>query len=199
MRIPIEERRRALVAAALRVIADRGVGAASTRAITAEAGMSLASFHYAFTSRDELLGMVIDAVIADERAATERILASGGTLTELLRGGFAAYMALLRANPRHEQAMLELTLYALRTHELDGLANKQYGAYESLAGGLLSAAARHTGRRWTVPLADAARLAIALTDGMTTTWLADRDDAGADRLARLAADLLAALSEDAES
>ncbi|GAB3558387.1 TetR/AcrR family transcriptional regulator [Spelaeicoccus albus] len=198
MRIPIDDRRAALVAAALRVIARDGVQAASTRAVTAEAGMSLASFHYAFASRDELLRRVIDTVIADERAATERILATGGTLHELLRGGLAAYLTLLRANPHHEQAMLELTFYALRTPSLRGLAAKQYGSYESLAAGLLGAAARHTGTRWTLPLGDVARLAIALTDGMTTTWLADRNDAGADRLADVAADLLASLAADDE-
>lgn len=197
MRMAVDDRRTALVAAALRVIARGGVQAASTRAITAEAGMALASFHYAFASRDELLGRVIDTVIADERAATERILSGGGTLPELLRGGLAAYLALLQANPHHEQAMLELTFYALRTSGLRSLAAKQYGSYESLAAGLLGAAAHHTGTRWTLPLADVARLAIALTDGMTTTWLADRDDDAAARLAATAADLLGSLAEDA--
>lgn len=196
MRMAIDDRRAALVSAALRVIADGGVGAASTRAITTEAGMSLASFHYAFTSRDELLARVIDTIIASERAATETILTSGGTLPELLRGGLAAYLGLLRANPHHEQAMLELTFYALRTSGLRDLAAKQYASYESLAAGLLSAAARHTGNRWSIPLGDVARLAIALTDGITTTWLADRDDDAAARLAFNAADVLATLAVD---
>ena len=40
---------------ALTVIARDGVHAATTRAIVAEAGMALASFHYAFRSRDELI------------------------------------------------------------------------------------------------------------------------------------------------
>ena len=54
-RIPATERRAALARAALAVIARDGVHAATTRAIVAEAGMSLASFHYAVASRDELL------------------------------------------------------------------------------------------------------------------------------------------------
>src|SRR5699024_6117672 len=55
VRIPVAERRGALLTAAFTVIASRGLAAASTRAIVAEAGMSLASFHYAFDSREELL------------------------------------------------------------------------------------------------------------------------------------------------
>ena len=47
-RTPVDVRRRELIAAALRVVASRGLHEASTRAIVAEAGMSLASFHYAF-------------------------------------------------------------------------------------------------------------------------------------------------------
>lgn len=54
-RIPVEERREALIDAAFRVIGEQGLSRASTRAIVAEAGMSLASFHYAFESRDQLL------------------------------------------------------------------------------------------------------------------------------------------------
>lgn len=55
-RLPVPQRRAALIEAALRVIARDGLAAATTRAIAAEAGMSLASLHYAFTSRDELIG-----------------------------------------------------------------------------------------------------------------------------------------------
>ena len=68
-RIPALERRSSLVDAALRVVAERGVAQATTRAIVAEAGMSLASFHYAFASRDELMAELIRRVVAQEGAA----------------------------------------------------------------------------------------------------------------------------------
>ncbi|MFP3394334.1 TetR family transcriptional regulator, partial [Brevibacillus sp. SIMBA_076] len=60
-RIPVADRRMALVQAALRLIARDGVAAATTRRIVAEAGMPLASFHYVFSSRDELMGELIEA------------------------------------------------------------------------------------------------------------------------------------------
>ncbi|MDN5821519.1 MAG: TetR family transcriptional regulator, partial [Brachybacterium sp.] len=68
-RTPVEERRRALIVAAFRVVASQGLSAASTRAIVAEAGMSLASFHYAFESRDELIDLLITEVLANEEKA----------------------------------------------------------------------------------------------------------------------------------
>ena len=60
-RIPVADRRTALVQAALRVVARDGVAAASTRRIVGEAGMPLASFHYVFESRDELMAQLIEA------------------------------------------------------------------------------------------------------------------------------------------
>ena len=68
-RIPAAERRAALAAAARTVIARDGLAAATTRAIVAEAGMPLASFHYAVASRDELLRDVVELVVADEGTA----------------------------------------------------------------------------------------------------------------------------------
>ena len=44
-RIAVEDRRQALLAAGLRVIARDGMARASTRAIAAEADMPTASFH----------------------------------------------------------------------------------------------------------------------------------------------------------
>ena len=74
-RIPATERRAALADAALIVIARDGVAAATTRAIVAEAGMPLASFHYAVASRDELLRDVVDLVVAGEGDAAATFLA----------------------------------------------------------------------------------------------------------------------------
>jgi DNA-binding transcriptional regulator YbjK len=80
-RISATQRRAALVQAALRVVAARGVQAATTRAIVAEAGMSLASFHYAFESRDELMSELVTSVVAGEERALGPVLSppSGAT------------------------------------------------------------------------------------------------------------------------
>ncbi|MGY1805534.1 TetR/AcrR family transcriptional regulator [Blastococcus sp. SYSU D00922] len=176
-RLPVEERRAALVDAALRVMARDGLAAGTTRAIVAEAGMSLASFHYAFTSRDELLRQLVRGVVGREfEAATAGMTADDG-LAGCLRQAAAGYLDHLEREPGHEQLMLELTLHALRNPALRPLAGEQYRAYAVAAERLLEQASELTGERWARPVPELARLLITIVDGATTTWLVDRDTA----------------------
>src|SRR5215469_1182658 len=50
-----KDRREELTEAAVRVLVRDGVTGATTRAIAAEAGVALATLHYCFSSREELL------------------------------------------------------------------------------------------------------------------------------------------------
>lgn len=196
-RTPVEVRRKALVAAALRVAATQGLHEASTRAIVAEADMSLASFHYAFESRDELIDrLILDVLAVEEKAVIPSDL-EGKTLTELLAEGLMGYIAHLRADPAREQAMLELTQYALRTRR--PLAQDQYAQYTRIASSSLTLAAQQTRSRWVVPLQTVAQLLVALTDGLTLNWLVNRDDESIDDAVHAAARALAALSEPAST
>jgi len=199
-RIPAPERREALVQAALRVVAERGVAAATTRAIVAEAGMSLASFHYAFVSRDELMTELINFVVDRQENALAPLLVPDGstrTLHEAVRAGLEHYFAVLRAYPQREKAMLELTQYALRMPDMQPLARRQYDRYRALAASALAGAAKLTGNRWARPVDEVARQLVALTDGLTMAWLVDRDDDAAAVIMDLAADAIVALAEPA--
>src|SRR5699024_5739978 len=137
-RMSVGDRRSALVAAAFTVIATRGLPAASIRTIVAEAGMSLASFHYAFSSRDELLDTLIADVLEKEERAVLPEQLSGKGLSELLEEGLLGYFDHLRTDPQYEQAMLELTQFALRTRQQ--MAHEQYAQYERIAGASLQLA-----------------------------------------------------------
>jgi TetR/AcrR family transcriptional regulator, regulator of biofilm formation and stress response len=194
-RIPAPERRAALVEAALRVVAQRGISQATTRAIVAEAGMSLASFHYAFDSRDELIDELITTVVAQETEAVLPELIEGSDLGELLEAGLVRYFEHLKADPQHEQAMLELTQYALRSPERNPLALAQYARYVELAERSLELAAEVAEIRWRVPAREVARVLVAFTDGITLTWLVDRDDDAARAFARAAADALSRMAD----
>ncbi|UOE45707.1 TetR/AcrR family transcriptional regulator [Agromyces larvae] len=196
-RIPAAERRAALVEAAIRVVARDGIAHATTRAIVAEAGMSLASFHYAFESRDELIDEVIRTVVAREQQAVVPDRIEGGTLRDLLEAGLFRYLDHLRADPDRELAMLELTHYALRSPDRHPLAAMQYARYAELAAEALGVAAAMTGTRWREPVEQIARTLVAFTDGITTTWLVDRDDDAARRVARAAADALSRMADPA--
>lgn len=192
-RIPVDVRRKALVEAALRVVAARGLREATTRAIVTEAGMSLASFHYAFESRDELIDRLIIDVVANEEKALTPTELGGKTLAALLAEGLKGYLDHLRAEPAREQAMLELTQYALRTRV--ELAQRQYAQYMRIGLVSLELVAEHTGCRWTVPVSTIARILIALTDGLTLNWLVTRDDRGVEAAIEAAAQAVAQLAE----
>ena len=194
-RIPATERRTALIDAAMRVVSRNGIAQATTRAIVAEAGMSLASFHYAFASRDELIDELITTVVERERDAVIPDLVHGQDLREILEAGFLRYLDHLKADPEHEQAMLELTQYALRSPERHPFAVRQYAHYAELAEHSLAIAADHAEVSWNVPVEQVARLLVAFSDGLTLKWLVDRDDAAAQAVARAAADALSRLAE----
>lgn len=193
-RIPAAERRAALARAARTVIARDGLQAATTRAIVAEAGMPLASFHYAVASRDELLRDVVELVVADEGVAAATFLETAGTPREAIKLALTGYLEHVKADPGNEQAMFELTQYALRTPHLADLPAEQYRSYHSLAAGLLEAGASALHIEWSIPVPDLARLLVTLTDGLTLAWLADRDDAAASRAIENAADAIAAFA-----
>jgi len=204
-RIPAADRRNALVRAALRVVADRGVAQATTRAIVAEAGMSLASFHYAFQSRDELMVELIRHVVDEEATAVlpeASIDDANGQderepLRQILRDGLQRYADHVSREPLREKAMLELTQYALRSPELHHLAVAQYERYHALAAEALDSAARRSGSVWLHPVGEVARLLVSLTDGLTIAWLVDRDDAATAKLLDVTADSVAALGRPA--
>ncbi|MCP2322463.1 AcrR family transcriptional regulator [Hamadaea flava] len=194
-RMAVTERRAALIQAALRVIAADGVAAATTRAITAEAGMSLASFHYAFRSRDELIAELIPYVVEHESLAAEQTLAVGHDLRETIQRGLQGFLDLVAADPAREQAMFELSLYALRTEELHEAAKAQYASYYKAAEGIVEAAAQLTGRTWSRPASEIAQIVVTLTDGLTLGWLVHRDRAATQPILDFAADAIAALAD----
>lgn len=193
-RIPADERRELLVRAALRVIAERGVAGATTRAIVAEAGMSLASFHYAFRSHDEMMRELIAHVVGGEATAVFAALRPGTDIRTSLHDGLNAYLDYVIADPGHEQVMQELVQYSMRTPGLEHLAAEQYESYRRAVTELLVEGASAAGARWTRPVAEIARLVVAATDGATLAWLADRDEPAARRTLEFAADSIATLA-----
>lgn len=193
-RLSADERRTALVRAALAVIARDGVHAATTRAIVAEADMALASFHYAYRSRDELIREVITFVVDQQESISRAALRPGHDLRSTVRAGMTAYFDLLREYPEREQAMFELMQYSMRIPELASLPAVQHGSYLTAARALLEAGADLLDIEWTLPIEELSRLLVALTDGLTYAWLADRNDAAAERLIDTIADTIAALA-----
>lgn len=193
-RISSVDRRLQIVRAALRVIAEQGVQGATTRAIVAEAGMSLASFHYAFDSRDEMMEELIAYVVEHQTVAAFSTIRFGSDIRTTVRDGLQAFLETVIADPGNEQVLFELMFFAMRTPSLGGLPSRQWAKYYAAAEELLNAAAVNASISWSRPIDEVARHLVAITDGLTVAWLANRNREAANTVMDIAADSIAALA-----
>ncbi|RKS89954.1 TetR family transcriptional regulator [Microbacterium sp. AG790] len=178
-RLSADQRREELIAAAITVIARDGLAAATTRAIVAEAGMPLGAFHYVFASREELLERVIESVTDEERLAAWLGVDGGGDIRTVLAQGLDAYLRLLETDPSRELALLEVAVHAQR-HNPEA-ARAQWRTYLRAMTASLEHAARLAGVTWNTPVDEVAHSFISALDGLTLTWLGDRDSVAARR------------------
>ena len=103
-----DERRAALLEAAYATIADRGLEGLRTREVAARAGVNIATLHYHFGSKEDL----VVAVIAHVR---ERFVAAGARAGgDGVAGHLAAAGALFRDDPQLGRVLLELVLRGQR-------------------------------------------------------------------------------------
>ena len=119
-RMTFEDRRQALVDAAVRVIARDGLAAATTRAIVGEAGMPQGALFYIFSSRDALITEVITHITEQERLTavlSADMVADDASLHEVLSEAMLGYLRMLEEDPARELALLEVATHAIR-HDL---------------------------------------------------------------------------------
>ncbi|AZZ82718.1 TetR family transcriptional regulator [Gordonia alkanivorans] len=191
MRMPVEERRELLLESAFRVIARRGVDGATTRAICAEAGVTLSTFHYVFATRDELLEALVERGTEKELTAVGAALGEGAQdispgragVVAILQSALSAYIDGVQADPDREQAMISLNQYARQTDGLSDLGAQMYLRYYEAIADALDGVAAATGTAWDRASADLAPLVLAATDGITLSFLNIRDRAICDLIA----------------
>jgi AcrR family transcriptional regulator len=102
------DRRQQLIEAAIRVLQRDGVGHVTTRAIAAEAGAPLASIHYTFGSKDEIVRAAFEQVITDLLAELEAAVTPGAGIVAVANDLCRAVGGLLD-NPRFAIVMADLT------------------------------------------------------------------------------------------
>lgn len=187
-----DERRERLLEAAVELMTREGVAAATTRTVAAEAGMRVSTFHYCFRSREEMVAQVVQRLSASGRLSIGAAIGPGKDLRATMADAAEGFLQHLVAHPGHEQVLFELNHLALRTPGLAHLAQEQYATYHETAAAVLEQVAALTGRAWGVPVPELARLVVTVTDGVTTTWLADRDTEAARATLTTLLDLLLA-------
>ncbi len=123
----VAERREQLIDAAIDVLAREGIGAATTRRITDEAGLALGAFHYAFRNKDDLLEAVIDRISRGvENALQSTIVEPNQSLEEFGAQLTRSYWSFIEQTSDLQLAQYELTVHALRHEDLRPLAQLQY-------------------------------------------------------------------------
>jgi DNA-binding transcriptional regulator YbjK len=158
------ERRDALLRAAAAVVAERGVGGATHRAIAARAGVPLGTTSYFFASIDDLLLEALRLFVADSIERLERATAALHTLDPAK--AIDLFVAGLMAVPQQETvAQFETYLEVARRPELAAETRQVIGAYERLAATALELAGVERP-------AEAARSFVALADGFALARVA---------------------------
>jgi AcrR family transcriptional regulator len=204
-----DERRTALVHAAIAVMKRRGVANTSTRDIVAEAGMQIGVFHYCFESKEELIREVMRTINERTNTAVGDGLAGVEPGPAFMHAAVQAYWHHIQSDPNEHLLTYELTTHALRNlrgeqaqasvvgpvqgaqGEVTDAAVSQYRHYLFTTEALLMLLADVCQTQWTTPVPRLARVCLAAIEGITLQWLVDGEDDCATESLGLLADVLA--------
>jgi AcrR family transcriptional regulator len=112
-------------------------------------------------------------------------------LHQVLSEFVASMWQSLESTRGYQLLTYELTVTALRSAELSGVAQSQYESSRAAASAVLETAARLAGVSWARPLDDLARVVVAAIDGASLAWLVDGDAEAAKRTLSATVDYLA--------
>lgn len=170
--MPSRERRRQLVEAATRVIADVGLDAATTRMIAAEAGAPLSSLHYTFKDKGELLAGVYEHLLERSGDMLTRLVTEGCGLDAGARILTLGFFEDMLENESLMAANYEIFFWSIRTRG-SGLAADVYAGYRTQCVVALQRATSGT-----LPVDTATALAQFLMnafDGVAIQYLSEGD------------------------
>jgi TetR/AcrR family transcriptional repressor of nem operon len=108
------------VSAAYRVIAERGFEGLRTREVAGEVGVNIATLHYYFPSKEDL----IKGVIGHAMTRFQTTLSSTGTASQRLRAHFQGLRRLSHDEPELFKVMGELMLRSSRDPKLGETVRK---------------------------------------------------------------------------
>lgn len=184
-----DDRRRELIAATVRVLAERGAAGASVRTIAAAAGVSPGLVTHHFGGVDRLVAASYDHVAARVAAALEAAVDAAGAAP---RARLGAYVAANFTAPIADPALLAtwLALWSLARGDAAMLARHEqhYAAFRARLEDLLGACGVAAERLRLTAIG-----VTALVDGLWLELCLSPDSFSADEARRIAADYLAGL------
>ncbi len=186
------ERRAQLIEAGLRVIAREGMHGATVRAIVAEAGVPLATFHYVFASREEMIGEAYAYVAVQPEEDLASLLPADVTPEQAVGAMLAHWFDRFLQHPEYELAVMEIMAFCTRTPALAHLPAQVQERYLEIVVGAVELLRDRFGDDGGEEARDVATLLIHVTDGITYAWLRTRDTAASRRMIDACVPVLAA-------
>lgn len=136
-----ESRKDALVAAAFQVIATRGFEGLRTREVAASVGVNIATLHYHFPRKEDL----IRGVVAYAMGRFRSTLSGAGSAEDQLRAHFLGLRRLARDEPQLFAVMAELAIRGARDASLRKIVGGTDDAWRAMLRTLLRRAQEESG------------------------------------------------------
>ena len=130
---PAEPRKDALVAAAYRILATRGFEGLRTREVAAAVGVNIATLHYYFPHKEDL----IRGVVAYAMGRFRGTLGGAGSAEDQLRAHFRGLRRLSRDEPELFAVMAELAIRGVRDASLRKIVGGTDDAWRAMLRALL--------------------------------------------------------------
>jgi AcrR family transcriptional regulator len=172
-----EAKRDALVLAAYREIAANGFEGLRTREVAAAVGVNIATLHYYFPSKEDL----IRGVVGHAMQRFQTTLQSKGEADEQLRGHFQGLRRLAREEPELFKVMGELALRGARDRGMAETLTKMNDVWYSTLRTLLRRAVESGAVTKTVDPEDMAALIVSTLKGIYLLPAASPDPARLER------------------
>ena len=169
-----------IVSAGTEVVLREGIWNTTTRKLAAAAGISLATLHYHFESKEALLSAVFQSMIDAIRVSVREVFASPMPLAERIELALTLSWKAAIEDMRQQLLYAEMTIYAARIADAAWLGRRQYAAFVSLytdmltGGGDLAAEGR-------LDIEGLARFILAALDGVLLQHFAEPDAARSQR------------------
>jgi AcrR family transcriptional regulator len=172
--------RAALLRSATRVMAEKGLQAATITDIAADAGFTKGAFYANFATKDELLLAVLDETFERALGDIEGAVEGNEEVADQARGAGDAWLAQLGGEPGGGRLYLELMMHATRDEafreayvvRLRAMREHVTAIYESRADAL--------GLTPPFPLSVAAQMTQAMAGGVALARLIEPDAVGED-------------------
>src|SRR5256885_15437464 len=120
-----EKRRRELVHAAYKQIAEGGFEGLRTRDVAAEVGVNVATLHYYFPTKESLIRGVVEYAMTRFRST----LTPHGSPSDQLRNYLRAVRKLLVEEPALGSVMGELAVRSARDKSIAAMMTEMYGVW----------------------------------------------------------------------